>query len=449
MSEWILTVGMEVHVELETETKMFCGCKNDPFHSKPNTHVCPVCYGLPGALPLLNKRAIEMTVQLGQALKGKIPAETFWARKNYFYPDLPKGYQISQSTAPLVEDAVVTINGEDHRIERIHLEEDAGKLLHSEDKSHSLVDYNRAGVPLMEIVTHPDFHTAESAKHFCQELQRILRTLKLSSADMEKGRMRCEANISVSQQEGEFGTKVEVKNINSFRAVEKAILYEFDRQTKALEAGETLTQETRTWNDPEGKTVSMRTKETSADYRYFPEPDLPRVKIEIKDFGSVVLPDEQRARLAEIGLPQETIQAVLDKHGFDVVTKLAETSQKVAIEAGKLFLALPNFSDLSEENKIDLISLRDEKGITAMRVKEIVDEALRENKSIREIVESDGGIDLGLLIREVLAEKASIVADYKAGKEAAFNALIGQVMAKSKGRANINQVREELQKALL
>jgi len=450
MSEWQLTVGMEIHVELETETKMFCGCKNDPFHSAPNTNVCPVCYGLPGALPLLNKKAVELVVRLGQALKADVAEQSFWARKNYFYPDLPKGYQISQSTAPLMMGGVVVLDGQEHHLHHAHLEEDAGKLMHAEDKSHSLVNYNRAGVPLLEMVTEPDFHTAEAAKKFCQELQRIMRSLKVSTADMEKGQMRCEANISVAKAGQPLGVKVEVKNINSFRAVEKAIQYEFERQTKALENGETINPETRSWSESEGKTLVMRSKETSADYRYFPEPDLPNILIDVADSGEThVLPDEQRQKLAELGLPKETIQAVLDRDGFAMVMELSKTDAALAIEAGKLLLAIPEFGNLSLADQEQLIRLRQTAGWPKETVEQVIQKSIAQNLPVSEVAkEFTHSEDLGGVIQEVISANAAAVADYRNGKETVFQFLVGQVMAKTQGRANIQTVREELKKAL-
>jgi aspartyl-tRNA(Asn)/glutamyl-tRNA(Gln) amidotransferase subunit B len=444
MSDWKLTVGMEVHIELETQTKMFCGCKNDPFGSQPNTNVCPVCYGLPGALPLLNREAIKMTVKLGRALKGNIALKTFWARKNYFYPDLPKGYQISQSISPIVGEAILTIDGVDHRIERIHLEEDAGKLSHA--GGSSLVDFNRAGVPLMEIVTHPDFHTAEDAKRFCQELQRIVRTLNIASADMEKGRMRCEANISVSKTD-EMGTKVEVKNINSFRAVEKAIKYEYDRQIEALEKGEKIIQETRTWDDAGGKTVSMRTKETSADYRYFPEPDLPVVEIADEAGEGIVLPDEQKSQLIEAGVGKDLAQVIVDRHQAEKLLKF----ESQAGELAKIYLAKPETLDLADHQIMDLLEARRAYNLTKDQISKIVDEVKTKPELNLIMVAQDmagGGLDLGALIKEVTENNPKAIADYKSGKENAYQFLVGQVMAKAQGKANIQQVRELLKETL-
>lgn len=453
---WKLTVGMEIHVELETKTKMFCGCPNDPFHAAPNTNVCPVCYGLPGALPLLNKEAVMMVTRFGQALKAEVATESFWARKNYFYPDLPKGYQISQSTQPLVVRGQVTIDGVDYHLHHAHLEEDAGKLMHASDKTHSFVNYNRAGVPLLEIVTEPDFHSASSAKRFCQELQRIMRSLKISAADMEKGLMRCEANISVSQTD-EKGTKVEVKNINSFRAVEKAIQYEFERQTKVLEAGEMIEHETRTWNDPESKTVVMRTKETSADYRYFPEPDLPTVSISVGRSAAHAMPEDQRQQLILWGVTDtELARTIVDRGYFDELKELYHIyvikhpqEKKLVLAAAHTSLFEPKFMALSVEDKVALLQLSTEHGWAKETVAAIIQKALAEKKSVAEIApEFIHGEDLGEVIQEVISAHAAAVADFKAGKEASFNFLVGQVMAKTQGRANINTVRTELQKAL-
>ncbi len=461
MSEWKLTVGMEVHVELQTQTKLFCGCKNDPFHSEPNTNVCPVCYGLPGALPVLNKKAVEMTVKLGQALKGEIAPETFWARKNYFYPDLPKGYQISQSTAPLIKNAVVTIDGKDHRIHRIHLEEDAGKLVHHGDyegnetgetlrKEWSEVNFNRAGVPLMEIVTEPDFDSAESAKRFCQELQRILRSLDISQADMEKGLMRCEANISVSKDGGTSGTKVEVKNINSFRSVEKAIAYEFERQTKALEAGEELQQETRTWDENDSKTVVMRTKETSADYRYFPEPDLPYVTVSIGEASDHLLPEDQRKQLVGLGIPEDIARVVVDRGATQEVTDIAENGKELALDTAKLLLAIPEFAELSTDAKTMVVSAKKEQGWGNVMLQEMIQGTDRSDAAIEQEIASrkGSGHDLAAVVSEVISENEKIVADFKKGNQNALNALVGQVMKKTKGTANVVQARVELEKQL-
>lgn len=444
---WQLTVGLEVHVELKTKTKMFCGCRNDPFNAAPNSHVCPVCYGLPGALPLLNKEAVRLTVELGQALHGKIATQTFWARKNYFYPDLPKGYQISQSTSPIVEQATLEIDGVKHRIQRIHLEEDAGKLIHQGDKPYSLANYNRAGVPLVEMVTEPDFHSAADAKRFCQELQRIMRTLEISDADMEKGQMRCEANISVSQSK-ELGTKVEVKNINSFRAVEKAISYEYDRQVELLDNGQEIVQETRTWDSVGNKTVTMRTKETSADYRYFPEPDLPLVSINLATKKAKKLPDERRQALEAIGAPAHIAQQLVDKNVDERTLIINDRAPELGKEAAHLLLTSAQFAALGVDEQIELLQAKQKNGWTKDTLTAIIKE-ITAGKAVGEVVSGySQELDLKPVIDEVLKANQPAVADFKSGKANAWHFLVGQVMAKTSGKANITQVRTELSEIL-
>ena len=281
-------IGIEVHSQLRTASKMFCGCSTAYDGAPPNTHVCPVCLGLPGALPTINRRAVEHVLATGAAIDATAPAATRWDRKNYFYPDLPKGYQISQYDLPLASLGRLTFDTSDGpftvAITRAHLEEDTAKLVHATDadgRKVSLVDFNRSGAPLMEIVTEPDIRTAEQARRYAEELQLLLRSIGASDADMERGQMRVEANVSLRPRGTEpFGTRVEVKNMNSFRAVERAITFEIERQAASLDAGEPLVQETRGWSDDRGETYRMRVKETSDDYRYFPEPDLPPLHLD-------------------------------------------------------------------------------------------------------------------------------------------------------------------------
>lgn len=438
MADWYLTVGLEIHVELATKTKMFCGCKNDPFNSEPNTNVCPICYGLPGTLPLINQEAVRMAVKLGHALNGQVAEQTFWARKNYFYPDLPKGYQISQSSAPVIGEAGLTIDGQSYGIERAHLEEDAGKLTHPAGSDYSLVDYNRAGVPLLEIVTKPVFTTAESAKQFAQELQRILRRLKLSNADMEKGEMRCEANISVSQT-NDLGTKVEVKNINSFRAVEKAINYERERQIKLLEGGEEVEAETRTWQDADSSTRLMRRKETSADYRYFPEPDLPLVKLEVSERQEHRLPEHERQDLIALGVDSVTAKTLVDRGIAEPILALGDAAQQFA----KIYLAYPKALELKPEFYQKLVAVKQARRPTKDQLVNIIDKSVETKTDPSRVateILGDGG-DLEPLVKQVLADQLQAVADYKKGKEASLHFLVGKVMAASQGKASIQQVR--------
>ncbi|MDD3735293.1 MAG: Asp-tRNA(Asn)/Glu-tRNA(Gln) amidotransferase subunit GatB [Candidatus Pacebacteria bacterium] len=278
-------IGLEIHIELNTKSKMFCGCKNDSEEMRPNFNICPICLAHPGTLPVINKKAVEMVIKAGLALNCEINKTSYFERKSYFYPDLPKGFQISQYRLPLCKNGVfkLKINGKIKKIgiNRIHLEEDTGKLIHPAGEDYSLIDFNRSSLPLMELVTNPDIRSGKEAKKFCEELQLILRYLEVSNADMEKGQMRCEVNISLLKDKNskKLGTKVEIKNLNSFRSVERAIDYEIKRQTNILKKSGKIVQETRGWNDIKGITISQREKEQAHDYRYFPEPDLPIIKI--------------------------------------------------------------------------------------------------------------------------------------------------------------------------
>src|SRR5436190_6299598 len=299
-------IGIEVHCQLKTASKMFCGCSNTYADAPPNTHTCPVCLGLPGTLPVINRRAVEHVLATGIAIAAETPEATRWDRKNYFYPDLPKGYQISQYDLPLAAHGRLTLQTSEGEvtigITRAHLEEDTAKLTHATDAAGrrvSLIDFNRSGAPLMEIVTDPDVRTAEQARRYAEELQALLRAIGASDADMERGQMRVEANVSLRPRgTAPFGTRVEVKNMNSFRSVERAIAYEIERQAVALDAGETLTQDTRGWNEDRGTTYVMRSKEDSHDYRYFPEPDLPPLRVEESWLASIrdALPELPSAR---------------------------------------------------------------------------------------------------------------------------------------------------------
>ena len=315
-------IGLEVHAQLKTKSKMFCRCDNNAEGKEPNTVCCPVCMGFPGVLPVPNKEAIEWTMMLGLALGAKIAPKFNFERKNYFYPDLPKGYQITSQTIPPIiggELEIETSKGKKVvHFEHVHLEEDAGKLVHPDGADFSLVDLNRASTPLLEMVSLPDIHSAEEAKIFMQELQRILRYLDISFADMEKGHLRCDANISVRPKgQKELGKKVEIKNMNSFASLERALNYEIERQIDALEAGEALVQETRGWDDAKGKTFSQRTKEMEHDYRYFPEPDIPEiVPSELFDLKALEnkipeLPAEKRARYKGLGLSDVLSQTII------------------------------------------------------------------------------------------------------------------------------------------
>jgi aspartyl-tRNA(Asn)/glutamyl-tRNA(Gln) amidotransferase subunit B len=449
------TIGLEIHAELKTSTKMFSNSKNDPNEKEPNLNINPIDVGHPGTLPTINKKAVEHVVNVGLAVGGKIADFTEFDRKHYFYPDIPKGYQISQYAYPIVLGGF--INGV--KLTRVHLEEDTGTSKH--DKGNfSLVDYNRAGVPLMELVTEPEIHSAKEAVEFAKSLQLLLRYLEAGDANMEKGEMRVEANISVSDND-HLGTKVEIKNLNSFKVVEKAIDFEIKRMTKLLEEGrkDEIVQETRGWDENQNRTFSQRRKETSDDYRYFPEPDLPKMNLhEIFDLKKMEkelpeLPWEKKERLMkDYGVNEETASIFVSdlKLGdfFDQVNtdkdkefvKLAAnyiTSDLIALMKEEDNDDLPsseNFSKLINMILNNEISSRGAKDILAIMVKENKDpEMIAEDKGLKQ--ESDEET-LSQMVDQIISENQKVVGEYKKGKEASLQFLIGQGMKLSKGSAN-------------
>jgi aspartyl-tRNA(Asn)/glutamyl-tRNA(Gln) amidotransferase subunit B len=342
-----VTIGMEVHAELKTASKMFCACKNGlGLEQEPNVHICPVCTGQPGTLPVPNRQAIEMVQRIGLALNCTINRHSKFDRKNYFYPDIPKGYQISQYDEPFCEHGTILVNGKSFRITRIHLEEDTGKSLHPAGADYTLVDFNRAGVALMELVTEADFENGKDTRAFCQKLRQTLRYLDASDADMEKGQMRCEVNLSL-YPEGEdrlSGTKVEVKNLNSFKTVERAIDFEIKRQTEALDAGQKVIQETRGWDEARGETISQRKKESAHDYRYFPEPDIPPFDFSEEYIAGLrrtlpELPDAKAERFAnEYQLPVADVIILTEEKEFsayfeEVASELADKKASDEMQA--------------------------------------------------------------------------------------------------------------------
>lgn len=456
-----LTVGLEVHAELKTKTKMFCACKNDPDEGRPNVNICPICLAHPGTLPVINQEAVRHVLRVGSALGGTLADFSEFDRKSYFYPDVPKGFQISQYQYPLVRGGELA----GVKITRVHLEEDTARSTHSLSQGQSLVDFNRAGVPLMELVTEPVIHDAKVAGDFARELQLLLRTLGAGEANLEKGEMRVEANISVSKTEGELGTKVEVKNLNSFRSVERAIEYEVIRQTKLLEHGEKVAQETRGWNESRQETFSQRAKEGSADYRYFPEPDLP--KMTLHEARAVVpgalpeLPGAKRTRLTELGaLTSEQVSfiaASMERSAFidRVVAELAKDSALVTLaanyfisdlagDAGKVtheafakLLRMLQSGEVSSRGAKDLLAIMKESGGDPA--------ALAQEKGLMQM--SDTGV-LEASVRGVIAANAKVVEDYKAGKAPALQYLVGQAMKATKGAGNPAVLRELLIKEL-
>ncbi len=493
--EYEPVIGIEVHAELRTKTKMFCTSLNDPNEQHPNVNVCPVCMGHPGTLPTINREAVENIIKIGLSLGGTISPFSQFDRKNYFYPDLPKGYQISQYKYPIVTGG--ELNGV--RITRVHLEEDAGKLVHPStglgQAAETLVDYNRAGVPLMELVTEPDIRSAKEARKFAEELKLLLRYVGASDADMEKGQMRIEANISIRPVgEMAFGTKVEVKNINSFRAVEKAILYEIERQQEVLEGGEKVWQETRGWDDVKEITVSQRLKEEANDYRYFPEPDLPPLKLTKEDGFDIErlrreipeLPWKKRERFyALYKLPEEQAEFFVSDPAFaDYYEKAAsELREWLALskvegvegngkEEARALVLLANYltSDfqalllekscpitetlVTPENFAELIKMIHKNELSSRAAKDVLavmfgdgsdpSDVVRE-RNLAQVSNADA---LEAVARKIIEENPNPVVDYKKGKEAALQVLIGKVMKETKGTANPEVAREVLTKLL-
>jgi aspartyl-tRNA(Asn)/glutamyl-tRNA(Gln) amidotransferase subunit B len=476
MSKYTPVIGMEIHVELKTASKMFCHSKNGMgMEEKPNVNICPVCTGQPGTLPVPNRQAIEFVQLAGLALHCEIKLESKFDRKNYFYPDLPKGYQISQYDQPLCGKGELEINGKKIGITRIHLEEDTGKLIHPKGVDYTLVDFNRAGVPLMELVTEPDIETGEEARLFCQKLQQICRYLGISDADMEKGNMRCEANISIYKK-GEdklSGTKVEVKNINSFKFVEKAIAYEIERQTEALERGEKIVQETRGFDANRGMTVSQRKKESAHDYRYFPEPDIPPLRFD-KDYVEALrkklpeLPEEKAQRFKkEYQLPFSDIEILVSERSlaeyFEQVAseikekiscKEIETAEDKAIKLAANYIItelrkhLTTFDHsmkdikITPENYAELVGYVACGKINSSAAQTVLLEMYKTGGDPSQIIESknlaqmsDAG-ELEKIADEIIAKNEKSVVDFKAGKENALKFLIGQMMKESRGKAN-------------
>lgn len=428
MSNYTPVIGLEIHVELKTKSKMFCQCSADYFGKEPNTNTCPVCLGLPGALPVPNKKAIEWCIKIGKALNCTINLKTKFDRKHYSYPDLPKGYQISQYDQPVAVNGWTEVNGRKFRIHRVHQEEDTGKLIHS--GPDSLVDFNRSGVPLVEIVTEPDFTSSEEVKNFLQHLHSIIRYLDVSDADMEKGSMRMEPNISVKLKgaDGLPNYKVEVKNVNSFNFVKRSIDFELTRQEALLEKGETPKQETRGFDEKSMKTVSQRSKEEAHDYRYFPEPDIPPLVFERHWVEGLKLPE----------LPEQKLRRYLKEY------HLKETDANRLVherETASFYEQVVRTSQLDPQKVANLIinnKIRTDVG---------VDEFITQAKAMLQPKQTDEGL-LSTSIREVLEANNSAVESYKNGKESILMYLVGQVMQKMKGKADAQRVKEELLKTI-
>ncbi|MEA2065445.1 MAG: Asp-tRNA(Asn)/Glu-tRNA(Gln) amidotransferase subunit GatB [Patescibacteria group bacterium] len=505
--QYDIIIGMEIHAQLKTKSKMFCSCANDGENKKPNTTICEICTAQPGTLPVINKKAVEWTILTGLAVNCEISDFTKFDRKNYFYPDLPKGYQISQYDLPISLNGFLNINEKKIKIIRIHLEEDTGKLLHPQNANYSLVDYNRAGTPLMELVTAPDITNAEDAKNFCQEYQKILRYLNVSDANMEKGQMRCEANISLQEKgrwkkskdeikplgDYKLNPKIELKNINSFKAMERAVNYEIKRQTKILNESGKLIQETRGWNDSSGRTYHQREKESAHDYRYFPEPDLPPLTL-------TELKEKMRAKIPE--LPQKKSERFMAEYGFNKIDadfividenlanyieqvisefrawiKTANNAKKIQgdiweTQRKDIIKSISNWliNRLGGMMKTDNITISEIKitpenfaeflalifqnkinGASGMKILEIM---LKQGKDPSDILDS-GDFEqiqdksgLNKIIEKIISENPKIVEQYKGGKTNVIQFLIGQAMRETKGKADPAIIKEILTNCL-
>ena len=477
MPEYEAVIGLEVHAELLTDSKMFCGCSTK-FGAPPNTQACPVCLGMPGVLPVINRRGVEFAIRTALAVNCTIAPMSRFARKNYFYPDLPKNYQISQYELPLSEHGWVTftVGGEAKRvgIRRVHLEEDTGKLVHAgimEEAESSLVDFNRCGVPLMEIVSEPDIRTPEEGAEYLRQLRAILVYLGVCDGNMEEGSFRCDANVSVRPKGSqEFGTKVEIKNMNSFKNVQKALDYEIRRQIKALQSGETLVQETRLWNADQEITLSMRSKEYAHDYRYFPEPDLVPLVIEpawIEEIRRSLpeLPEAKRQRFVrDYAIPEYDAGVLTTSQElasyYEAAVKAHNdpkiVSNWVMVELlGRLNKDGKDItqSPIPPERLGAMLGLLAKGTISGKMAKDFFEEMYTTGADPADILKKKGGqitdpAEVEKIIRQVLAANPGAVAEYRSGKEAAFNFLIGQVMKATRGKANPQMVNELLKKAL-
>lgn len=464
MSEYRPTIGLEIHAELHTKTKMFCACLNNPDEPEANKNICPVCMAHPGTLPVINREAVHKVLLVGTALGSTLADYTEFDRKNYFYPDIPKGYQISQFKYPLVSGG--SLNGVE--LTRIHLEEDTARSSH--EGSSSFVDYNRAGVPLMELVTEPVIHDAETAGVFAKELQLLLRTLGAGEANMEKGEMRVEANISVSASDT-LGTKVEVKNLNSFRSVERAIAFEVKRQIKLLEKGEKVSQETRGWDDAKQETFSQRKKESSHDYRYFPDPDLPKLLLsKIPEFTKDSLEKElpelpwaMRERYIASGINPDYAEMFVQDERFGALFEGATKNNPELIKPIASVLGSDIAGLVAKEGDAGLKNISIEglvstvasftKGILSSRgMKDTIIEVFTNGGDMAEVSkqytqQSDEGA-LAAIVAKVIEANPTVVADYKAGKAAALQFLVGQGMKESRGSANPTILAELVKKTL-
>jgi len=487
--EYETVIGLEVHVQLQTRSKMYCRCSADYANTPPNTHVCPICMGMPGVLPVINKQAVEYTIMTALAVNCEIPESAKFDRKNYPYPDLMKGYQISQYDMPFSRNGWLEVEVEGARkrvgITRVHLEEDVAKLVHRQNEAgetYSLVDVNRAGVPLMEIVSEPDIRSPEEARQYLMKMRQILRYIGVSEANMEEGSFRCDANISLRPMGAtELGAKVEVKNMNSFRAVFRALSFEVDRQREVLEAGRTPVQETRGWVEDAGRTVSQRTKEYAHDYRYFPEPDLPPLRLD-RDYVESIraqlpeLPDAKERRfMTDYGLSEYEAHLLTETRAradfFDTcLSPLSGAEPEAVKQRAKAvsnwmlgdFARLLNQADIDvEQAKVepqslyDMISLIEQGAISGKGAKAVFEVMFKTGKPPADVVRElgltqiSGEEEIAAVVDKVLAANPKAVDDFRSGKEEAAKFLVGQVMKETRGRANPGMVNDLLRRKLI
>lgn len=477
MNEFIPVIGLEIHVQLSTKSKMFCSCSTDYIGARPNSHVCPICLGLPGSLPVINERAIMYAVRMALAMRCKVNTHTVFHRKHYFYPDLPKAYQISQYDLPLAVDGHLEVNDDEKahkiRIQRLHLEEDAGKLVHAAiggrlmGADYSLVDYNRSGVPLMEIVTQPDITSPKQAREFVSRLRQLVRYLGVSDGDMESGSLRVDANISIMEPGGKWGEKVEVKNMNSLKALERALEYEYERQKEVKSKGETIVRETRHWDDDSGKTISSRSKEEAEDYRYFPDPDLPPLVVDERTIVQLCkelpeLPWEVRDRfISDYGLSLEEAEVLTERRDVALLMDdLVKRGSPVKVASNwirtEIMRVLNERAISAEELTIPsdemalLLSRVDRGDLSTTAAKEVFAMMLEKSLNVDDAIKALGlstgkltGSDLEAIVVKVLAENAEVVEEIRAGKDKKgkkVKFLQGIVMRETKGQADPKEV---------
>lgn len=469
------TIGIEIHVQLATKSKMFCACNNDSKDAKPNTNVCPVCLALPGTLPVVNKRAVELAIRLGHGFHANIAEHTSFDRKNYFYPDSPKGYQITQMDEPIIQKGYVEILVDNEYkkigVHHAHLEEDAGKLTHPVGTDYSLVDFNRAGTPLIEIVSDPDMHTPVEAKRYLQEVYAIATTLGVTHGDLQHGNFKFDLNVSVSSND-ELGTRTEIKNLNSFRNAERALSYEIQRQIDVLDRGEQVVQETRGWNDGKGQTFSQRSKEEANDYRYFPEPDIPPLVLKqdfvesvLKEVGDITMPIDIRKQLQNLGLSvseqdilidqPNTCKVFLEAQEYTNNDKQKKTIINILVGDYQAWLA-QNSSTVAKWKGKDLaklVRLIDEGTISSKIAKDLLPEIIQgndptqliEQKGLAQISDDN---ELEKIVQEVIDKNPQAVTDYQSGNEKAVAFFVGQIMQATRGQANPGKTNQLVLKLL-